>query len=413
MIKTQSLRLTILHAFLLVAILLIVSVNFVGIFTMAFSAASASSASALSTAATREATTTTTTEADGVIFTERYITLPTTGVTAQIICSRPSPNSIPKTTKTTASKPPLVFLHGSFHGAWCWQEHWAPYFSKQGYRCISMSWRGTGGTPPIEENVKKIKILEHCNDLRGLLEILPTILVDEDGVDDKTKKEKALIKPILVSHSMGGIYVMKYLEEEFLNSKDNKNSPTKLKLSDMFSGIATFCSTPPSGNGPSTFRVLRRSLRDAYRITVGFVAKKVNTDSSICRQCFFGGEVVRDDDGNIINDHGVSDDDVARYQEHFTKDSKIVLDVSDLSRRLPSKLVDGNGRAPFTSDLPPCLVVGAKEDFIVDGVGNQETASYYGLEEPIFVDSPHDVMLGKNWKKGADVLKEWIEQAVQ
>jgi hypothetical protein len=76
-------------------------------------------------------------------------------------------------------------------------------------------------------------------------------------------------------------------------------------------------------------------------------------------------------------------------------------------------LVDGNGRARYTSDLPPCLVVGAREDFIVDAVGNQETASYYGLDEPVFVDSPHDVMLGKNWKEGADVLKEWIEQTVQ
>jgi hypothetical protein len=24
------------------------------------------------------------------------------------------------------AKPPLLFVHGAWHGAWCWQEHWMP-----------------------------------------------------------------------------------------------------------------------------------------------------------------------------------------------------------------------------------------------------------------------------------------------
>jgi hypothetical protein len=199
---------------------------------------------------------------------------------------------------------------------------------------------------------------------------------------------------------MGGIYVMKYLNEMF----ERGEKPS-------FSGIASLCSVPPTGNVPGTFRTLRRSIRDAYRITVGFVLKKVNTDASICRQCFFGGEPKILEDGTA-DDFGVSDEDVARYQSYFERDSKAVLDVSDLSKRLPAKNADGNGRAPFVRDLPPCLVVGAKDDFIVDEVANKETATYYGLDDPIYVDSPHDVMLTRKWQNGADVLKEWIQEKI-
>ena len=341
------------------------------------SAAAASSSSSLFDKSNSSPTTT---------IKDEQIILPTTNIKAQVISCVP--------TKKT-NKPPIIFLHGSFHGAWCWEEKYIPYFVKEGYPCVAYSWRGTGGTP-AGEGVTKVKILDHVQDLQGLLDSLPSILGNH--YDDKQQK------PILVTHSMGGINVMKYLDELHQTGSDNKPM-------DVFSGIVSMCSVPPSGNGKSTVRVLRRSLKDAYRITVGFVLKKVNTDPSICRQCFFGGEPKQIDD-STVDDLGVSDEDLARYQSYFARDSVATLDVSDLSRRLPSKHVDKDGRAPFVNDLPPCLVVGATDDFIVDQVANEETAKYYGLQQPVYVDSPHDVMLTRKWENGAKVLKAWIEENV-
>lgn len=34
---------------------------------------------------------------------------------------------------------PLVFVHGSYHAAWCWAEHWLPLFSASGYDCYAIS----------------------------------------------------------------------------------------------------------------------------------------------------------------------------------------------------------------------------------------------------------------------------------
>eukprot|EP00537_Pseudo-nitzschia_pungens_P003210 CAMPEP_0172358108 /NCGR_PEP_ID=MMETSP1060-20121228/2419_1 /TAXON_ID=37318 /ORGANISM="Pseudo-nitzschia pungens, Strain cf. cingulata" /LENGTH=384 /DNA_ID=CAMNT_0013079131 /DNA_START=103 /DNA_END=1257 /DNA_ORIENTATION=- len=338
-----------------------------------------------------------------VTINDQQIVLPN-GVLAQVITAVP-PGGLSNSKKKTPPKPPILFLHGSFHGAWCWRERYMPFFAEQGHPCVAFSWRGTGGTP-AGKGVTKVRVVEdHCSDLEALLECLPSLLGSNENV-----------RPIVVSHSMGGVVVMKFLDELYRRESNNKKRP-----GDLFAGIVSLCSVPPSGNSKTTMRYLRRSLLDTYKITVGFVLKKVITDDDICRECFFGGPTKVLEDGTI-EDWGISDADLARYQGYFERDTRAILDVSDLNRCVPSKTVTGtDGRAPFCNnnnndddddDLPPCLVVGARGDFIVDDVANAETAAYYGVgvEAVRYVDSPHDIMLGKNWKNGADVLNEWIRE---
>lgn len=40
-------------------------------------------------------------------------------------------------------KPPILFIHGSYHSAWCFREHYLDYFSSLGHRCFAISLRGT------------------------------------------------------------------------------------------------------------------------------------------------------------------------------------------------------------------------------------------------------------------------------
>lgn len=44
--------------------------------------------------------------------------------------------------KSGPKNPPLVFIHGSFHAAWCWAEHWLPFFSGSGFDCYALSLLG-------------------------------------------------------------------------------------------------------------------------------------------------------------------------------------------------------------------------------------------------------------------------------
>mmetsp|Transcript_17433 Transcript_17433/g.27337 ORF Transcript_17433/g.27337 Transcript_17433/m.27337 type:complete len:413 (-) Transcript_17433:23-1261(-) len=295
------------------------------------------------------------------------------------------------------NKPTLAFLHGSFHASWCWAEKYMPYFASLGYPCVAFSLQGTGGTPVMEMGVTKVKIASHVADLNAFLKGLS----DDDtatlglGLGDDPKI-------VLVGHSFGGLTIMKWLEQAYNgdNNNDDDDNNTNNSIDVNLAGVGLMCSVPPSGNGAMTMRFIRRSLRDAWKITAGFVMKKAITDKAICRDLFFGG---------TEDDNGISDEDVERYQSYFQRDTVATIDLGDLAKKLPSALADEEtGRAPFVDRLPPVFVVGATEDFIVDREGVDETARYMGLEKPLIVDSPHDVMLGRRWNNGANAIVEFI-----
>ena len=200
---------------------------------------------------------------------------------------------------------------------------------------------------------------------------------------------------VLIGHSFGGLTIMKWLEETGAAKKDVN-----------LAGVGLLCSVPPSGNGPMTLRYLFRSLKDSYKITVGFAMKKAIVDKALCRELFFGGDEV---------DSGISNEDLERYQSYFERDTVATIDLKDLAGKLPSKLVDKSGAAPFVNSLKELalrpFVLGATDDFIVDQEGVLETGKYFGLDaqDVKIVDSPHDVMLGKKWQNAANAILEWIQ----
>ena len=270
-----------------------------------------------------------------------------------------------RTAASDNAKPPLLFLHGSFHGAWCWSEHFMDFFADRGYSVVAPSWRGTGGTY-AGDGVKKVRIAEHLDDLECLL---------------KQQSVLSQKKPVVVCHSFGGVAVMKYLEHD----------------PDAFAGVVMMCSVPPSGNGKLTQRYLQRSLVDSWKITAGFAMKRCTKKLDLCRELFWGG---------VDRDYGVSDEDALRYQSYFARDSEATIDLLDLAKQLPSKLADNHGKATFRFSAPR-MVLGATRDFIVDQEGVEETAEFFDTTA-VFVDSPHDVMLGESWKEAATALDAWL-----
>jgi len=326
------------------------------------------------------------------------------------------------------TKRPLVFIHGSFHASWCWAEHYLPHFARQGYPCYALSLRGTGGTP-AGDGVTRVKIDDHVEDVTAFVKYV----VREEEDLQSARVGGIVADPVLVGHSFGGLTLMKYLESYLLIPKDDNDDHSRSTDSSNLpplppiSGIALLCSVPPSGNGKMTLRFLRRSLVDSYKITMGMASRKCITNTKLCRTLFFDGQERRpgrDKKGNnrvggnekLKDDFGLSDLDLKRYQQYFQRDTVATIDIADLSKKLPSAHVvsgddDGSGRAVFADRIPPALIVGAKHDFIVDREGVQETARYFGMDGAYtMVDSPHDVMLGRNWGEGADVLMGWLER---
>ncbi len=53
---------------------------------------------------------------------------------------------IEKGSSTPAHPTPLLFVHGGWHGAWCW-SNFLNYFADAGYRAVALSLRGHGASP--------------------------------------------------------------------------------------------------------------------------------------------------------------------------------------------------------------------------------------------------------------------------
>ncbi|MGF1528042.1 MAG: alpha/beta hydrolase [Candidatus Competibacterales bacterium] len=87
----------------------------------------------------------------------------------------------------------LLFVHGAFSGAWCWDVHFLPYFAAAGYRCLAVSLRGHGNSPG-RHTLAWHTMADYVADVACAAANLPRPLV-------------------LIGHSMGGFVIQKYLEK--------------------------------------------------------------------------------------------------------------------------------------------------------------------------------------------------------
>ena len=95
--------------------------------------------------------------------------------------------------KESASRPAgVVFVHGAWHGAWCWQDTFMPRFVQAGYAVYSLSLRGHGQSDG-GESLRWSRVADYVADLAAVTADMPN-------------------PPLLVWHSMFGLVVQKYLE---------------------------------------------------------------------------------------------------------------------------------------------------------------------------------------------------------
>lgn len=184
----------------------------------------------------------------------------------------------------------------------------------------------------------------------------------------------------MVGHSFGGLIIQYYISN--LGSDELKED-----LYPKLKGAVLVCSVPPSGNSGIVWRYIFSKPIVAFKVTRSLAAKAFQTSLSLCRETFFSA---------TMEDHVVR-----RYQELMKESSRMPLfDLRKLNASLPVPSVPN---CPFE-----ILVLGAKDDFIVDAEGLKETAKFYGVP-PVCVDAiAHDMMLDVSWEKGAEVIFSWL-----
>ena len=98
---------------------------------------------------------------------------------------------IDKGTCTEAHPVPLLFVHGGWHSASCW-ENFVDIFAHAGYRAVAMSLRGHGGSPTAKP-FHACSIADYVDDVQAAADSLGG-------------------HPVLIAHSLSGFVVQRYLE---------------------------------------------------------------------------------------------------------------------------------------------------------------------------------------------------------
>ncbi|KAL9268563.1 hypothetical protein AKJ16_DCAP26732, partial [Drosera capensis] len=114
------------------------------------------------------------------------------GLKMEVIVHKPIKKTHKRREELDGSVSPLVFVHGSYHAAWCWAEHWLGFFAEKGFECYAVSLLGQGESDSTSSKVAGT-LQTHVNDLAHFIQ-----------------KELPL-PPVLVGHSFGGLIVQNYI----------------------------------------------------------------------------------------------------------------------------------------------------------------------------------------------------------
>ncbi|KAK1357503.1 AB hydrolase-1 domain-containing protein [Heracleum sosnowskyi] len=252
-----------------------------------------------------------------------------------------------------------------YQKAWCWAQHWLPFFSANGYDCYALSLLGQGESD------------EPSGPVAGSLETHAGNVADFIGKETK-------IPPVLLGHSFGGLIVQYYIA----NTQPRDLSEIE-RLHPELHGAVLVCSVPPSGNSGLVWRYLFSNPIAAFKVTRSLAAKAFQTSLPLCRETFFSA--------------AMEDNLVLRYQKLMTESSRLPLfDLRKLNASLPVPAV----RDPSLQ----ILVLGANDDFIVDAKGISETGIFYGVEPVCIEGVAHDMMLDTSWEKGAEYILQWLSE---
>ncbi len=249
--------------------------------------------------------------------------------------------------KKKPSTPPLLFIHGFCHGAWCW-ENFLPYFAENGYEAHALSLRGHG-TSEGHQRIRWTNTAEYVADVAEVVGQLPA-------------------PPVLVGHSTGGYVIQKFLETY------------------AAAAAVLLAPVPVTGLGRMLARHAFRHPCQALKLHLTFAPYALVETPLLAREALFS----RYRPIPTLEHH------YARLQ----KDSYCAGFQATFSS-LPR---------PANVDPLPLLVLGAENDALFSREEVEATARAYKTEAEFFPNMAHDMMLEPGWGSVAQRILFWLKE---
>jgi pimeloyl-ACP methyl ester carboxylesterase len=239
---------------------------------------------------------------------------------------------------------PLLFIHGAWHGAWCW-ENFLPYFADHGYEVYALSLRGHGQSEG-RDNIRWFSVHDYVSDVDQIVKSLGQ-------------------PPVLIGHSMGGYIMQKYLESH--------SAPVGVLLA----------SIPISGIFGMTWRFMKRRPWATTKTLLLMNPWYLVDSPELVKEGFFSDDF--------------PDEEITRLFPNIQPESfRMSLEATWLNLPKAKKV------------KTPLLVLAAENDRVFSLAEQRATAKAYKTEAHIFPSMAHDMMLEVGWQKVADKMIQWL-----
>nr|WP_239058037.1 alpha/beta fold hydrolase [Crenobacter caeni] len=247
---------------------------------------------------------------------------------------------------------PLLFVHGAFCAAWCWQRHFMPWFTARGFDCYALSLSGHGASEG-RDWLDAASIDDYVADIAATLPRLPA-------------------PPVLIAHSMGGYVAQQLIRRHALPA------------------LVLLAPVPPAGLARSTLRLAAEAptLLDALN---RFQASPGRTDEAAeasLRELLFSPDAAIEDMRLMA----------ARAQHESTRA------IIDMQCWAPWRQWLDTSCAP-----PPTLVLGGGLDRIVAPEEIAGTAQALGGISEILPGAGHMLMLDADWPSACQLIVSWLQ----
>lgn len=242
----------------------------------------------------------------------------------------------------------ILLVHGAWHGAWCWEQQFAPWLRARGHRVETLDLPGHGHAGPARIALHPVR--EYA-----------------DAVEAAIARSA---EPVIVAgHSMGGFVVQKLMERR----------PAKL------AGAALFASAPPQGVIGVVLHLLQTRPLDLLGAVVSLDLYRLVREPRFARALFYSP--------------GFDDATIEQYWRPLQNESfRAFLDMIALDLPKPSR----------TDPALPKWVIGGEQDAIFPPPIVRKTAAAYGVPARLYPGMAHNLMLDRGWEQVAADFSDWV-----
>jgi len=253
-------------------------------------------------------------------------------------------------------KPALLFVHGAYVGAWCWDVHFLRYLAGCGFPSYALSLRGHGASG-CDREFSMLGIDDYVDDVERIVAILGEV-------------------PVLIGHSMGGLVVARLLGRSAASDS-------------CALGAVLMAPVPMTGLTPAVLGLAMHApmlLLEMNQMQLGQARFKELTH---IRRALFSPQLEE-----------------ARIRSYFSQmqheAQRALLEMSMLHlSAFPPK------------PQSPLLVLGAENDGFFGRELVGATARGLGAACEIFPSMAHAMMLEPEWRVVADRIAQWADGLVK